>query len=267
MDRDPYRAEVKLDAKLEKLAAEGRQRIADAAAKDTAAAVERASSGDRNRNIRAALGGYYGSPLRSFLTLLLVSCIVLVISGIVLGIAHTSLPRDAPLAVAGRQAEHVGWVFGLAVIGFPITLSWRLLMTPLATRARVAAERAWVSSLPIGLDDGYFQVLALAPRSERRLEIVITAKDRLPAQNVLEGVVGVADPKARVVSSHGNVVTIMSGSISGDTGVSVSTNGGPSSSVLRNDNIVAYVHDFVRKVLLPLHESVPLSRVTFRSEN
>ncbi len=263
MDQDPYRAEARRDPKLEKLAAEGRHQIADAAASD-AMARRSAEEIGRERNLRAALGAYYGTPLRTFSLALLVVCPVMGVGWIVVSLFQDQfLDHHAPLAVALKPIQDFWWLVPLSAILVPVAIILRSVVRPLASPARVAAERAWARSLPIGFDDTYFDVLASDPVSECRLEIEITGEDALPALDIIQGVVGLVDTKASVGSSKSNVVTVVSGPISGETGVTVSTNGGAPSSILRNDRIVAYVHDFVGKVLLPLHESSPIAQVTF----
>ena len=191
--------------------------------------------------MRAALGGYYGTPLRTVSLALVIGCPVIFVGGLVLAI------YDGQVHGSQTQAAHGWWlVVPLCLPVFIVAMILRFVVESLASPARVAAERRWAKSLPVGLDDTYFEVLAAEPRmttsSKESSGSSIPRRAALPTTPTWSG---------------------WRAAPSGDTGVSVGSDGGATSAILRNDRIVAYVHRFVDEVLLPLHESSPIARVRF----
>jgi len=246
MGQAPYRPEPsasEADAELARLAAEGQHRILEAHASGD-------DTRDRERRIRVALGAHYGTPLRKW-------CV-----------AAAGIGLLATVLVAMVTPHLVGLAISVCVVG-PLVLCFvSLVVEPAATRARVAAERAWATSLPFPVD-GYFEVLGAEARLISHLEMTISWTDpRLPPSvDVLRGVFGRIDTEAQV-EAHQEAIVIRSGSISGYTGITRSatrsrqTGEWTSGAVYRNTRFVAYVHRLVDEVLLPLHRSQSIARVS-----
>lgn len=238
MPDEPYRPSppgLAEDTDLARLAAEGQRRTLEAKAARAGAGRE-AGARTRDRNLRGALGGHYGAPIRTTSYVLIVAGIALLMGGLV-------------------------WHAESVIVLWPVLLGGvllRVLATPLATPARVAAERAWQISLPFTLD-GYVETLAEEPALSMRLAIELhwNSDDRSPGEEAIQGLLGLVDTEAEVHVDGRATVHIQSGVISGDTWIQ--SNGGP---VKRNTRIVSYVHDLVDTVLLPLHRDYPLARVS-----
>jgi hypothetical protein len=235
---EPYRPSppgLGEDTDLARLAAEGQRRILEAKA-GRAGAGRDAGARTRDRNLRVALGGYYGAPIRT-------TSYVLIAAGI------------------GLLTGGFFWHAESVVVLWPVLLGGvllRVLATPLATPARVAAERAWQTSLPFTLE-GYFETLADEPALSMRLAIELqwNSDGRSAGEEAIQGLLGLVDTDAEVHVHERATVRIQSGVISGDTWIQ--SNGGP---VKRNTRIVPYVHDLVDKVLLPLYRDCPIARIS-----
>jgi len=126
-------------------------------------------------------------------------------------------------------------------------------------------ERAWLSSLPFAID-GYFEALSVEPDSECNLlvELRFSSARPPPDQNTMLGLLGLVDADASIekVSAlfqgrESGALVFGSGPIS--CGTNTRVNG---EWVYSNRKIARYVHDLVDKVLLPLHRSHPLTRVS-----
>lgn len=140
MPEGPYRPGPAVpDAELARLAAEGQRRILDAQA-NRAAEVQATDERKRERNLRIALGGRYGSPLGKALASVTVASALVTLGNLVWDFDRYSL----------------GELFLVA------TILIRVFVAPRATRARVESERRWGTSLPFVLD-GYFDVLGGPP--------------------------------------------------------------------------------------------------------
>ena len=123
-----------------------------------------------------------------------------------------------------------------------------------AASRKAHVERAWLASLPF-VTEGYFESLAGSPRAIFRLEITVTLAEasRAPSLDILEGVVHVHDVDAEVVLSDGGPITITSG----DSAVAL-----PGYFPYTLQKIAPYMHGLVNQVLLPLHRSHPIARVS-----
>ena len=223
------------DTDLARLAAEGQRRILEAKRGRVGAGPD-AGARSRDRNLRVALGGHYGAPIRT-------TAYVLIAAGIGLLIGGFFWPAES--------------VFVL----WPVLLGGvllRVLAAPMATPARVAAERAWQASLPFTLE-GYFETLADEPALSMRLAIELhwSSDGRGAGEQAFQGLLGLVDTDAEVHVHERATVSIQSGVISGDTWIQ--SNGGP---VKRNTRIVPYVHGLVDTVLLPLHRDFPIERIS-----
>jgi hypothetical protein len=140
-----------------------------------------------------------------------------------------------------------------------------LIAPPRSSRARLASERAWVARLPFTLE-GYFEALGAEPEEAMRLalEIVWTAEapgGAGPDPDAVLNILGVVDTGASIVPGRTGAVRIQSGSISGSTGISVSS-GGNYTTLTRNTRVVRYVHRLVDEVLMPLHRTRAIGRVS-----
>jgi hypothetical protein len=235
---EPYRPSppgLREDTDLARRAAEGQRRILDAKAGRGGAGPD-AGARSRERNLRVALGGYYGAPIRTTSYVLIAAGIGLLIGGFF-------------------------WHAESVIVLWPVLLGGvllRVLATPLATPARVIAERAWQTSLPFALD-GYFETLADEPALSMRLAIELhwSSDGRSAGEQAIQGLLGLVDTDAEVHVHERATVRIQSGVISGDTWIQ--SNGGP---VKRNARIVPYVHALVDTVLLPLHRDFPIERIS-----
>jgi hypothetical protein len=123
-----------------------------------------------------------------------------------------------------------------------------------AASRKAHAERAWLASLPF-VTERYFEVLAEVPRAIFRLQVTVTLADarRAPNRDILEGVVHVHDVDAEVILSRGGPITFWSG----DDAVAL-----PGYFPYTLQKIAPYMHGLVNKVLLPLHRSHPIARVS-----
>jgi hypothetical protein len=245
MPDEPYRPSPQVSeasTELARLAAEGQRRILDASASQ-AAVERRVDEKKRERRLRTALGGHYGSPVR-------IASLALIAVGVLMWVGGLACAGDTFLV----------FPLGLLIIigGFLV----RVFAPPIATRRRVASEGTWASSLPFTME-GYFEALASPPSSECRLMIRLAWGDAAPAREAgaVQGVFGVIDTGAQVESEQDGTLSIRTGSISGRTGIRVNQ-----MDVYRNTRLVAYVHDLVDKVLLPLHRSHALARVSLTRE-
>jgi len=232
----PYRADPpqpEATKELARLAAEGQSRILQASAAPAKIEEKKRRAGERH--VRVALGGHHGAPVRTA-------------SYVLIGVAA--------LASVGALL----WGAGMLWLGLPLligALAVRWYAPPKATLAQVARERAWVASLPFALE-GYFDVLAGEPQLSCHLSVTLAWNEaRLaPSEDVVRAVFGVLDTGTRVESRDGAAV-IRSSLLSGRTWIQLED--GPLS---RNTKIVAYVHSLVDKVLLPLHRSCAIARVS-----
>lgn len=230
---EPYREAPDADPELEKLAAEGHAR------RNQASAVE--NERERlagNERVNAALGEFLGSSK-----------------------SNVPLVVGAFAAVGILLAVLIGdWARALGVIGvfvgFFAMFAWKL-MVPQVTPEEMARERAWSESFPFVLE-GYFEVLAQAPRASRSLvyEIRWTEGTPPPSIVVLEGVFSVADPGACVEHIDDEGARVRSGFLSGDTGTRVNRQ-----PVYRNHKLPPHVHAVVEKALVPLAKSHPIVSV------
>jgi hypothetical protein len=227
-------------AELERLAAEGQQRHAELAAR--AAALANARGDD---DLAVALGGHYGTPLLRGARFVQYAALV----GLLASIALFASGLVDPF-LAGPAAG------ACAVTAF-VLLFLRVFWTPRASAAQRDAEASWQRSLPFTLT-GYFEMLSAEPRVSCQVQVHLEwASPRVPAAQLVVGVVQRVDPGASPTAGDPSGWT--SAAISGSTGILV--NG---VSVRRNHRIVKYVHELVDGVLLPLHRDYPLGQVLLR---
>jgi hypothetical protein len=126
-----------------------------------------------------------------------------------------------------------------------------------AAARKAHRESAWLASLPFAMER-YFAILAENPdrgfASNDMFCIAITIElsnsDGMPTRDILEGVMHAHDPRAGVMSLR--PLVLQSGGIScWSSGITYT-----------NQRIAPYVHGLVDKVLLPLHRSHPIVRVS-----
>lgn len=233
---DPYRPGAPEPAPdLARLAAQGAARRAHAAS-----VAQREGDRDGYRNLRTAIGAYRGSTLRRVI-------LAVLISSVVIGGAWVAT-REGP-----AHGGLVAVVFGVAM---PLFFLW-IFVPPLASRGAVDEEAAWVAAQPFELV-GYFDLLASTPWSERRVTLRITWSEGTvpPDQALMFGALGAVDPEAQLHSCDVRGAIIVSGPVSGVTGIR--SNG---VSVYRNHNLPGHVHALVERLLLPLHRSHSIARV------
>jgi hypothetical protein len=235
MADEPYRPRPAESTDLSRLAAEGQRRILEAKARD--ASLQRGpGERSRERNVRVALGGHYGAPVWTASYVLLAAGVAMLAAGLLFN----------PVSVA---------VLFLVPLGAVLL---RAFAPPTATRARVAAERAWLTALPFPVD-GYFETLAATPAFRVRLVIEVTwsGEGRCPGEDVLRGILGIVDTDARVEKYEGSRVCIRSGDVWCGTRVRLNR-----AAITRNTRIVSYVHDLMDTTVLPLHRDCPIARVS-----
>ncbi|MGH7297768.1 MAG: hypothetical protein ACRELB_22710 [Polyangiaceae bacterium] len=247
MPDEPYRpAPPGLDraGELSRLAAEGQHRIDEANAHQ-AAALQVTDQKSHDKNVRLALGEHYGAPVRTMSYVLIVAVVALLV---VLALMGNALLLE------------MLWPL------LPGTVLFRIFATPKATRARVAAERAWQAGLPFAVV-GYFETLGAEPALSMRIEVDITWRGNEfgraggdPA--VVQGILGLLDTGARILAHEGGKLRIRSGPISGRTPFQVQSRAGIYRVVTQNARIVPYVHRLVDEALLRLHRSYPIANVS-----
>jgi hypothetical protein len=217
---------------IERLAAEGHHRILEARAIDRKLAEKERRLGEKR--LRVALGAHYGAPIR------VMSFGVLGVGGLMVA---AGLLWRTYMFIPGSVATVVGFLVGMNA-------------PPAATRARLASERTWLSTLPFVVE-GYFEVLSGSPRAACHLAVVIEWSEHRasPDEEVLRGLLGVLDTSAQIESHDETTFTFRSGSISGLVGTRLRDG-------LRNTRIVEFVHRLVDQVLVPLHGVRAIARVS-----
>lgn len=256
MTEGPYRPDpngAEADAELARLAAQGQRRIRDAneagASREAAAALDEEQKGERN--IRIALGAYYGTPLRTASLVVVGMGVLAIPGGFFLGARLGLGFLGAVGLVAGVLALLAG-LFGANVI------------PRVASRARVDAERAWVGSLPFALDD-YFELLAAEPILACRLVIELTWEPgRIPAPEMVRGVLGLWDPGVGIETGDGGTMSVRGSPF--ECGYSDDDNGRSVLNRVNDKDPVVRVHRLVDHALLPLHRSHAIARVSVRRE-
>jgi hypothetical protein len=253
----PYRpvpSKLEPEADLERLAAQGRQ---------LAAGQRALSQKNTEREIQARLLSameLLPAPPRSLGALLdtWIPRTFFALGG--LALALSLVPDDSTISGDLRAGGFGALAVGAVWLFLPLVLSSRLarngVMHRLRDRALLAAERAWPSSLPFALE-GYLEILGQEPMS-CSIEAAITLQpgSRTPGLDVLQGLVLGIEVDAKVVNVGGgasSTITIRSAS-KGDMAGSV--------YVVSNREIPPYVHALVEKVLLPLHRTHPIERVS-----
>ena len=245
MSEEPYRAgstHAEEDVELARLAAEGQRKIQDAAA---IAGASREASANRTRDelIRAAIGGHFGSAVRKAARTLFIAIPVL-IAGAAAAVPVLGADTGAVVAFVLGTLATVSFVAAMVLVN----------MQPMASPARVAAERAWSTSLPFAMD-GYFELLAL-DCSELHIVIDVEWAPGRPAEvSLVQGAAGALDVDARAEAVRGGAIRIRSGPLPG-TYTDFHRNRRGS-----NRQHVAYVHALIDRVLLPVHRSHPIARI------
>ena len=226
------------DPELLRLAAKGTARRAHAA---STAPVTQDRDGDQH--LRLAIGAYRGSALRRALLVLPITSALV---GGVLVLQQQGPDRGAVGAL----------VFGATMALFFL---W-LFVPPIASRGAMAREADWVDALPFELV-GYFEMLSETPRLARHVTFEIQWEEgaQPPDRDLLFSALGAVDPEACVESSTDSGAFLISGSVSGQT--AIRKNRVP---VYRNHALPGRVHDIVDQLLVPLHRSHPMARVSIR---
>ncbi|MEZ4365985.1 MAG: hypothetical protein R2939_06815 [Kofleriaceae bacterium] len=214
---------------LDRIAAEGKERAAMAAAKTHAARsreLARASRHERARVREAVLGGS-----RLFMGV--------VFGGVLLG--------AAPLMLLATMSDPAPWMVAAAiawlVLGIGVAWGSRYVI---GARAIAAQERKLMTlGFPV---DGFFRVLGVDP-SDGKLTLTIELRTSAPARDTLEGLAGVLD--ARLDAVEDRKVVFVSQEISTDGG------DGPS----HNREFHAWLARAIDAVLVPTHRGYPLARV------
>ena len=241
MSQDPYRRQGEESQELARLAQQGQARLQAAHSGE-----DRRARAAAERNLRTALGPVRGAPLKRAILVLLVLCVIAQIAGLVLGelVALDDLLGFSlrPFRFAGLFAS--AWLFA----GY-------LFVPPMASRASVEAERAWVASLPFPLD-WYFELLASEPDASVRVRVELWWSTSGVDARTLAGILALFDTDSTVLEVHGAHASFTTGRISGMTGIRINR-----SNVYRNHRLGKAVHRLVEVVLLPIHRNAPLARV------
>lgn len=252
MPNEPYRpapAHLEEDAALARLAAEGQRKIHDAALKQGQSTRSQEEI-DRDVLIRAGIGAHFGSPRRRLAGAGVVAVAVIVLALIVLGTAGDAMGVD-------RATVETLIPTLVLVASLVFTVAMVLLgLQPLATPARVEAERAWVASLPYRLE-GYFDVLGKSGHVATHLIFALEWAGPAPDPSLVQGVVGTLDPAAQLQNNSGPLEIRSDAMPAGF--VSTLSRGGRYAQ--NNRQLVAYTHALVDRVLAPIHARHPLSRV------
>ncbi len=173
---------------LARLAQQGQARLAEAQ-HGQASEVDRAAE----RNIRVAVGGVRNSPLRR----------VMLVVGVLAGAATAA----GFVVVAQGGAMEVTKQLGVLMPGIFVS-AWMIVLgiwlPPLASRAAVAAERAWVAALPFRLEN-YFNVIAAKPEGECCLDVKLETSRPL-ARDTVQGVIALFDTRSTVLEVTGTQV-------------------------------------------------------------
>ena len=237
----PYRPNPQApppDPELARLAMEGQRRRMEMAA---GRQIERQQSG--GQHLRTAIGAYRGSTIKRVVLFALIGGVLCGVIGVTL--ASLGQPEIGQSMIPGFAVSFIG-IFIVAFI------------SPVASRGAVAAEQDWAMGLPFQLV-GYFDVLSLQPTHSRSViyDIVWREGTVPPDPNLLHGIFGAVDPQARLDRSHGPGARVISGPISGQTGIRVNR-----VPVFRNHRYCAAMHGVIEQVLLTLHRTYPIAHVT-----
>lgn len=265
MSRDPYRpppSATEVHADLERLAAEGRQRIQEA--KSGHVVAQPPPAGDYGDYALVAIGAHRRPPLAIALFLVVLPCAAVAPVAILMGVQE---PLGGLIFIGGESLAAAALVAGLFLVSTPP--AW-------AMRSALAAERAWLASLPFALR-GYFETLSAEPRRQMHLSVGIAWADqaRTPTQETLSAVLGVHDTEGRVgkpdppsvfddIETRPDVV-IRTGMVPGTRSKTDAYSDRRAAFELvstSNAKVWSYVHDLVDKVLLPVHRDYAIRWVT-----
>jgi hypothetical protein len=242
MSDDPYRpSPAEPNAELAKLAAEGNARMR--AAKPAKPVLAPDPKADE---LRAALGDLYFSPVR-----------VAALSAVALGLLLVVVAAVAWSATGESLGAAIG--FSGLVLLFAGLIASSTEAAQRATPAQVDAERRWVGALPFRLE-GYLEALEHEPEVQCRLDFALewASAAAMPSDDIVLGVWGTQDTGARIEGRSGDTVRVRSGPIvSPATQLRVLT-------IYRNTRIPPFVHRLVDRVLVPMHRSHPLARVSIQ---
>jgi len=238
----PYRPhQPPLDPELARLARQG-QENRRGLARAQQAHLAHAGVG----HLKTAVGAYRGSTLKRSLLAGIVTTLVLGTLGVV-------------FATAGFETFGALMFVGYGV-AFPLFMIW-IFVPPIGSQAALDAEHGWSTSLPFDVH-GYFDVLAAEPQPGRSVVYALdwAAGSRPPDPALLHQIFGAVDPAARLEHVDGGGARIVGGSVSGFTGIRVNRR-----PVYRNHRFCSHVHAVVDQVLVPLHRSHPIARVSLSS--
>jgi hypothetical protein len=194
------------------------------------------------KHLRTAIGAYRGSLIKQIVLATLIGGVVSGALGITL--AYVGMPEIGMSLMPGFSVAFL-CIFGM-------------FLPPVATQGAIAAERSWSMSLPFQLL-GYFEVLSIEPQRMRGVtyDIIWRESTRPPDVHFLQSIIGAVDPEAQVVHMDARGARIMSGMISGFTGMRVKRG-----FVHRNHRFCKSIHGVVEQVLLPLHRTYPIAQVS-----
>lgn len=194
-------------------------------------------------HLRTAIGAYRGSTLKRCMLAAILLCLV---SGGV----------GAALSAAGNPEIGSFFIPGF-VIAFVVFMIY-VFVPPMASEGAMNAEQQWVRALPFELQ-GYFETLGAQPSAARsiRYEIVWQDGTRTPDPALVHSVFGAVDPKARLDHADARAARVLGGLVSGITGIRINR-----VSIYRNHRLPAHIHAVVEQVLLTLHRSHPIARVS-----
>lgn len=192
--------------------------------------------------MRTAIGGLRGAPMKRAILVLLVLSVVASIVGAVIVVDAFGMFSVMPVAMPGLFVS-----MGLLFL--------YLFLPPLASRAAVEAERAWVASLPFALD-GYFELIASKPRGVSAVRVDLWWTNQGVDLPTLQGIIALFDTQSSINQAHDAHASFTTGPISGSTGIRINR-----AYVYRNHRLGTAVHRLVEVVLMPIHRNAPLARV------
>lgn len=243
MKHDPNRASGAEPSTLARLVAQGEARLRAV----HRPADERAQTAAADRNLRIAIGAIRGAPIRRALLALILLCVVGLVAG--------GLTTD--VLVAERFGHLVLTPLGTTGAILPV---WLVLLyawvPPIASRAAVRDERAWIASLPFKLEH-YVDVLSEVPEVSCRLRVELHWQGPGLSAHTLQCAVALFDARARVIEAREGFASFTSSPISGRFGPRTRR----SYFALRNHRLALAVHQLVELALVPIHRHAPLVRV------
>lgn len=200
-------------------------------------------------HLRTAIGAYRGSIFKRLL-----------LGGIALGGLFIAIAVVGGFLAQSVDADFIHLVPSVGPVGFMVSFASFMMyvfVPPYASAGAIAQEQAWMTSLPFSLR-GYFEVMSMEPQHSVGLMLQITWRpgSRPPDPHLLQNVLAAADPHSRVEYADAQCARVITGAISGVTGIRVNRR-----PVYRNHKHAERIHAYVDRALMPLNQSHPIADV------